>query len=63
VIGIASVLAGTMGTVGRIRRIVGSVQSARREFENAGGGVRGAVAGVRAAVKQAHDGRGGEGAP
>ena len=51
-IGIASVLAGTMGAVGKIRRIVGSVQSARREFENAGGGARGAVAGVRAAANR-----------
>ena len=46
----ASVLAGAIGAIGKIRRIAGAAQAALGEFRGAGGGLRGVAAGARAAA-------------
>ena len=45
--GVAGVLTNAIGVIGRIRRVAGSVQSVRGEFRDAGGGIRGVIAGAR----------------
>ena len=51
-IGIMGVLAGTVGVIGQIRSVAASVRSIRGEFLEAGGGIRGAARGARAAAEK-----------
>ena len=52
-IGVAGILMRATNVVSRIKRIAGNVNTVRNEFQTAGGGVRGAVAGAKTAVRLA----------
>ena len=47
-IGVTAIIVNSVNVVSRIRRIAGTVRNARNDFNAAGGGVRGVVAGVKA---------------
>ena len=52
-IGVTGILMKATNVVSRIKRIAGNVNTVRNEFQTAGGGVRGAVAGAKTAVRLA----------